>query len=95
MNFKLDENFGTRTQRIFRELGHNADSVIDEGLGGASDIALYQVCREHGLCLVTLDLDFSDVLRFPPQGTGASSSFVARAIRALACWKIWFANSCP
>ena len=70
MNFKLDENFGTRTQHIFRELGHNADSVIDEGLGGASDIALYQVCREHGLCLVTLDLDFSDVLRFPPQETG-------------------------
>lgn len=70
MNFKLDENFGTRTQRVFHELGHTADSVNDEGLGGASDKTLYQVCREQGLCLVTLDLDFSDVLRFPPQETG-------------------------
>lgn len=30
----------------------------------------YDTCRENGLCLVTLDLDFSDVLRFPPQATG-------------------------
>jgi len=70
MNFKLDENFGTRTQRIFQELGHHADTVIDEKLGGASDKVLYDVCREQGLCLVTLDLDFSDVVRFPPQATG-------------------------
>ncbi len=58
MNFKLDENFGTRTQRIFHEFGHNADGVVAEGIGGASDKTLFQVCREHGLCLVTLDLDF-------------------------------------
>ncbi len=48
MNFKLDENFGTRTQHIFQELGHHADSVIAEGLGGASDKAPYDVCRENG-----------------------------------------------
>ena len=70
MKFKLDENFGTRTPRIFQELGHHADTVIDEELGGASDKVLYDVCREQGLCLVTLDLDFSDVVSFPPQATG-------------------------
>ncbi len=40
MNFKLDENFGTRTQHIFQELAHGADSVIAEGLGGAADQVL-------------------------------------------------------
>jgi len=70
MKFKLDENFGTRTQAIFTEFGYSADTVLSEGLGGASDYDLYNVCREQGLCMVTLDLDFSDVVRFPPQATG-------------------------
>ncbi len=66
MNFKLDENFGTRTQRLFREAGHQVQTVRDEGLSGAADQHLYETCCAERLCLVTLDLDFSEVLRFPP-----------------------------
>jgi predicted nuclease of predicted toxin-antitoxin system len=66
MKFKLDENFGTRTQHIFRESEHDVDSVRDESLQGTSDLRLYQVCCEEKHCLVTLDLDFADVTRFPP-----------------------------
>ncbi len=66
MNFKLDENFGTRTQQLFREAGHQVQTVRDEGLSGSSDQHLYEVCCGERRCLVTLDLDFSDVLRFPP-----------------------------
>ena len=29
MKFKLDENFGTRTQQLFREAGHNVQTVHD------------------------------------------------------------------
>lgn len=70
MKFKLDENFGTRTQRIFRESGHEVDSVRDESLQGTPDLRLYQVCCEEKRCLVTLDLDFADVTRFPPDKVG-------------------------
>lgn len=67
MKFKLDENFGTRTQRLFRTQGHDVMTVRDQQLQGSSDHRLYEVCRAEQRCLVTFDLDFSDVLRYPPQ----------------------------
>ena len=71
MKFKLDENFGTRTQRIIRAAGHDVQTVRDEGLQGSSDQHLYDVCRFEQRCLVTLDLDFADTIRFQPvQGAG-------------------------
>jgi len=70
MKFKLDENLGTRTQRIFRESGYNVDNVRDESLQGTSDTHLYQVCCQEKRCLITLDLDFADVTRFPPDKAG-------------------------
>jgi predicted nuclease of predicted toxin-antitoxin system len=70
MKFKLDENFGTRTQHVFKDAGHDVQTVREESLEGATDQYLYQVCCEEQRCLVTLDLDFADVIRFPPQETG-------------------------
>lgn len=70
MKFKLDENFGTRTQHIFAASGHDVHTVFDEGLQGASDPSLYEICCHEQRCLVTLDLDFSDVVRFPPEACG-------------------------
>ncbi len=69
MKFKLDENFGTRTLEIFQTRGHDAQTVAGEGLSGCADPRLFQVCRTEQRCLVTLDLDFSDVTRFPPAAT--------------------------
>ena len=67
MNFKLDENLGTHTQNIFREAGHQVRTVFDQNLSEAADTELYKVCSEEKMCLVTLGLDFSDVIRFPPK----------------------------
>lgn len=67
MKFKLDENFGGRTQNIFREAGHDIETVREEGLSGSSDAGLFERCREEKRILVTLDLDFSDIVRFPPR----------------------------
>jgi predicted nuclease of predicted toxin-antitoxin system len=44
-------------------------TVRDQGLLGSSDKHLYEVCCEEKRCLVTLDLDFADVVRFPPAPT--------------------------
>lgn len=70
MKFKLDENFGTRTQQLFRAAGHSVQTVRDEELQGTSDQHLYEVCCTEQRCLVTLDLDFADTIRFPPNQTG-------------------------
>lgn len=69
MKIKLDENFGTRTIHIFREAGHETETVVEEALGGASDERIFEVCVQERRCLITLDLDFADVLRFPPHMT--------------------------
>ena len=66
MKFKLDENFGTRTQHVFRAKGHDVQTVRSQELSGCPDQRLYEVCCAEQRCLITLDLDFADVLRFPP-----------------------------
>lgn len=70
MKFKLDENFGQRTLNVFKEAGYEVHTTREEGLAGATDVRIYEVCEREQRCLITLDLDFSDVIRFPPQTTG-------------------------
>jgi predicted nuclease of predicted toxin-antitoxin system len=70
MRFKLDEDFGSGTQQIFQAAGHDVHTVTQELLQGAADEALYTICCTEQRCLVPLDLDFSDVVRFPPECCG-------------------------
>ena len=79
MKFKLDENFGTRTLEIFRAAAHDIQTVRSQKLQGCFDQNLYEVCCKEQRCLVTLDLDFADVTRFPP--TSASGIVVIRIPR--------------
>jgi len=69
LKFKLDENFGARTRQVFIASGHNVQTVRDEHLSGGTDSVLFEHCQSEGRCLVTLDLDFADVVRFPPANT--------------------------
>lgn len=66
MLLKLDENLGRSHAEFLRSAGHEADRVHDEGISGASDVTLWKrVCAE-GRLLITLDLDFADIRRYPP-----------------------------
>ena len=67
MKFKLDKNFGTRTQHIFRAKGYDVKTVWEEELQGCSDQKIYEICCVESRCLVTLDLDFADTVRFQPE----------------------------
>lgn len=66
MKWKLDENFGTRTAHLFLHAGHDVETVLEEQLGGSSDETLFEACIREDRCLLTLDMDFADILRFPP-----------------------------
>ena len=69
MKFKLDENFGVRIKKLLRDSGFDADTVTDEKLNGIEDRKLFEICKKEERCLLTLDLDFSDVLVFPPENS--------------------------
>jgi predicted nuclease of predicted toxin-antitoxin system len=66
VKFKLDENFGTRTQQLFLAAEHDVSTVGSQKLCGIPDGRLFEICSREGRCLVTLDIDFGDVTRFPP-----------------------------
>jgi predicted nuclease of predicted toxin-antitoxin system len=81
VKFKLDENLSPHSASILMESGFEADTVVQEGLGGASDTDLFAIRRREQRCLVTLDLDFADVTRFPPHE--ASGMAVLRSPRPI------------
>jgi hypothetical protein len=66
VRFKLDENLDPRAKEILAQAAHEVRLVEDEGLEGAPDVSIGQAAILEGLCLVTLDLDFANVVAFPP-----------------------------
>ena len=66
MRFKLDENLPAELAELFRQAGHEAVTVLDEGLGGASDPDVASTCVREHRAIVTLDTDFADIRTYPP-----------------------------
>jgi hypothetical protein len=73
--------------------GHDVSTVAMQGMGGRTDVALYEACRIEGRVLITLNRDFGEVLRFPPEhsagiavidcrGRHSPSTILARIKRA-------------
>ncbi|HXQ50179.1 MAG TPA: DUF5615 family PIN-like protein [Stellaceae bacterium] len=67
MKIKLDENIGRRGVDLLKAANHDVMTVRDQNLHGASDEAVFKACTVEGRVLVTLDHDFGQVLRFPPE----------------------------
>ncbi|MFZ1099471.1 MAG: DUF5615 family PIN-like protein [Steroidobacteraceae bacterium] len=66
MRFKLDENLSPTLASGFISAGHEAHSALEQALGGAADPRILEVCQLEGRALVTLDLDFANIQRYPP-----------------------------
>ena len=69
MRLKLDENLSRRAADLIRAAGHDVATVAGQGLRGAADESLFEVCKREGRTLITLDRDFGQVLRYPPAGS--------------------------
>jgi predicted nuclease of predicted toxin-antitoxin system len=88
VKFKIDENLPAVFAVELRDAGHEADTVRDEKLEGATDDVVLATCDRESRVLFTEDLDFANVVAYPPdrhkgivvmrtrqQGLGALSAF--------------------
>ena len=66
MRIKVDENIGGSGGDLLRRDGHDVMTVREQGLAGAADTVVFQACKAEGRTLITLDRDFGQVPRFPP-----------------------------
>lgn len=66
MRLKIDENLGQRGAELFHNAAHDVATVTAQGLAGAQDQVLIEICREERRCLVTLDMDFGNPILFKP-----------------------------
>jgi predicted nuclease of predicted toxin-antitoxin system len=67
LKFKLDENVGRRGLELLCNAGHDTVTVRDEGLAGAEDHEIFSAAAAEDRALITLDYDFAQVLRYPPE----------------------------
>ena len=67
MKLKVDENIGRSGIEFLRQRGHDTLGVHEQGLGGKADPLIFDVCVAEARTLVTLDRDFGQVPRFPPE----------------------------
>ncbi len=66
MKVKIDENIPAKVARVLNQLGHETDTVHQEGLAGQNDERIWEAAQEAKRFLITQDLDFSDIRRFVP-----------------------------
>lgn len=67
MKLKLDENLGRGGFEVFQRAGHDVSSIHLQGMDGATDQEVFEVCRAERRAVVALDLDFSNPLAFDPR----------------------------
>jgi predicted nuclease of predicted toxin-antitoxin system len=65
VKLKLDVNLPVELVRDLRVLGHDADSVTVEGLGGAADPAVMDAAFAADRILFTLDKGIANLQRYP------------------------------
>jgi len=66
MKIKLDENISRHLKIVVNQKGHEAITVEDEGLLGRTDVEVGAVAKSEGRMLFTLDVEFSNLRKFPP-----------------------------
>ena len=69
MKFKIDQNLPIEAADLLTAANHDAMTVYQQSLGGASDQRIVDVCKNEDRILITADLDLSDIRHYPPAQT--------------------------
>ena len=63
--FIIDENMPRSTGKILAEAGYPVMDVRDYALRGATDDEIYRFAQEQKAVILTADIGFGNILRFP------------------------------
>lgn len=66
MKFKIDENLPAEIADDLRALGHDAMTVVDQGMAGFDDALLMVRVEDESRVLMTMDKGIADVRAYPP-----------------------------
>lgn len=67
MAFLLDANIPYSAKHHLTIIGQAVQHVRDIGLESADDIIILEAAKQRQAVLITRDLDFSNIIQFPPQ----------------------------
>ena len=67
MKFLLDENISPLLIAEIKSRYPGSLDIHDIGYGGKSDHEIYEFLSFHEYALITFNLDFSDIRKFPPE----------------------------
>lgn len=67
MRFKVDENLPVDVADLLRQQHDDAMTIFEQRMAGQPDEVVAQVCQQECRVLITLDLDFADIRRYPPE----------------------------
>jgi predicted nuclease of predicted toxin-antitoxin system len=92
MRFKLDEHLPVELADDLRQLGHDAMTVVEQGLSGSDDPTLMRLVRVESRTILTMDKGianvsayYSGIVLFRPRqvGRGAILRFVRAQLPAV------------
>lgn len=66
MHIKVDEDIPPIAATWLREKGYEASTVVEQGMGGWKDDALWQAVQADTQFLLTADKGFGDIRAHPP-----------------------------
>ena len=66
VKLKLDKNLSRHLKPVLLQLGHDTETAAEEGLLSGPDVEVGLAAKRAGRILLTLDLEFGDLRKFPP-----------------------------
>ena len=66
MLIKVDEDLPNIAAEMLRDYGYEAQSVVEQGMGGWKDPVLWRAVQAEKRFLITADKGFADIRVYPP-----------------------------
>lgn len=84
VKIKLDENLSRHLKTPLSQIGLDTSTALEEGLLGKTDVDVGAAAKQEDRIVLTLDLDFADLRRFPPGSHPGIVLFRPRSMGPLA-----------